>query len=153
MKIEFEGREWEFDSEEITLQQAMTIQLHTGMSIGEWEDSLDLPEDDQGNVQNPGPEWLKSLQCVYWLMKAQAGEKTPIADADFVLSKFLRAWAAGAQAELDRRKAEKEAEAAAADPTLPPSLPAGPPSPEPGSPTATTPPPYPREEVGIPGIA
>jgi hypothetical protein len=152
VKIEFEGRTWEFDSEEITLQQAMTIQLHTGMSIGEWEDSLDLPEDEHGNVQNPGPEWLKSLQCVYWLMKSQNGEKTPIADADFVLSKFLQAFGEGAQGEVARLKAEKAAEAAAADPTPLPSLPAGPPLSGLASPTATTLPPS-NGEVGARVIA
>jgi hypothetical protein len=146
MIIKFEGRDWEFDSEEITLQQAMTIQLHTGMSIGEWEDSLNLTEDADGNVQNPGPEWLKSLQCVYWLMKAQNGEKNPVADADFVLAKFLVAFGEGMQAEVTRLKAEKAAEEAAADPTPPPSPPAGPPSPEPGYPTATTLQPLVREE-------
>ena len=149
MIIRFEGRAWEFDMEQVTLQQAMTVQLHTGMSIKEWEESLSPGEDEHGEPKDPGPQWLKSLQCVYWLMKAQNGEKTPIADCDFVIAKFFEAMAEAYQAEIDRRKAE-EAAKAPVDPTPPPSPPAGPPSPAPGTPTATTPPQLP---VGVNALA
>ena len=45
MIVDFEGRAWEFSREEITLKQAFVIQAYTGLSIGEWEDSIDVEQE------------------------------------------------------------------------------------------------------------
>jgi hypothetical protein len=145
VKITFEGREWELDTTRVSYQQAMVIQMYTGMSIGEWEDSIDVEEETDaegkptGKLKNPPPEWLKSIGSLYWLMHAQAGDKIPIADMEFDFGGFMTALMAGMAAQLEQAKAEA---AAGPDPTLPssPSSPTeDPPSPGPGSPTATIP--------------
>lgn len=136
MKITFEGRDWDLDTEHIRFQHAMGIQSWTGMSIAGWEDSLDFETDEQGNVKNPPPEWLKSIGALYWLMLAQNDVTTPIADVDFDLSGFLEAFMAALAAEIAQRKADAAPEP---DPTPPPSPAAAPPSPAPSTQTATTP--------------
>ena len=141
MIIHFEDRDWELNLDKLTLQQGIAIQMHTGLSIAEFEDTLDVGEDENGNLRDPGPKWLICLGCVYWLMHQQGGDVFPIAKADFVLSEFLQAMGEAMQAELERIKAERAAEEAEPDPTppaSPPSSPPGPPSPAPGSPKATT---------------
>lgn len=137
MIIRFEDRDWQFDLAHVRVQQAMVIQLYTGLSIGDWEDSLDFEADEQGNIKNPPASWLKSIVALYWLMRSQNGVTEPIDSTDFEYALFLVAFAEGTAAELERLKAEA---AAKPDPTSSPSFPLGDPlSPAPVSPTAMTP--------------
>jgi hypothetical protein len=143
--VEFEDVKYELDTARIRLQHAMAIQLYTGLSIGDWQDSLEFPRDEAGNILNPPPEWLKSVAALYWLMLAQNGRAEPIADVDFDFSGFYGQYVLA----LGRRWQQIQAERAAAeeaDPTQPSptSPPEDPPSTGPSTPTDTTPPPRAR---------
>lgn len=127
MKIEYDGETYEFDDQDVTLKQAMVVQMHTGLSIAAWQNSLDV--EDGGD---PGPEWLKSVQCLYWLVMAQNGITVPIADADFKVAKFLGAYSDAVKAEAAAKPPEQP------DPTKDSPSPA--PSPERESQTAPHPP-------------
>ncbi len=123
MKIDYDGQVYEFDSGNIDLQQGMVIQLHTGMSIAGWENSLNVSED-----KPPGPEWLKAVQSLFWAVLAQNGVTMPIADANPKIGKFLAAYGAAMAA------GETASAPAEPDPTpAPPSPPAVPPSQGPSS--------------------
>lgn len=126
MKIEYDGEVLKFDQESIELQQAMVIQLHTGMSISEWEDSLDVSEE-----KPPGPEWLKSVQCLYWAVLAQNGETVPIADANPKVGKFLKAYAAASAAETPAEPPEEPDPTQGSKSPLPSSEPASQKAPDP----------------------
>lgn len=155
MRIEFESRVWDLDPTHIQFQQAMVIQSFTGMSIGEWEDSIEVtaekdPVTGEERVINPPPEWLKSIGALYWLMHAQAGEKIPISEMDFDFGDFMLALMAGTARELERVQAEA---ASKPDPTSSPSSQLGDqPSPVPAYPTAMTPTP-PVQPEGAPATA
>lgn len=142
MKVEFEDRTWDVDTEHIGFRQALAIQKQTGMSIGDWEDSLDFKRDDERKILNPPPEWVNSVGALYWLMLAQNGEEADPDTMDFDLYGFLQAYFAALMAELGRLKAQAEP-----DPTVPPPMTLSPPG-DPGwsapaTPTATIPPPPP----------
>lgn len=137
MIVTFEGRDWQADPSRLRLQQGYVIQAFTGMSVGDWQDSLDFRTDQDGKLVNPPPEWLRSVAALYWLMCDQNGVQQPIADVDFEVEPFLAAYLQGLAAELERVRAEK---AARPDPTSPPQSPGGPPLPAPSTPTVTTPP-------------
>jgi hypothetical protein len=145
--VSFEDRDWELSLDRLTYRQAMAIQLETGLSIAEFEAVLDVDEDENGNLADPGPKWLQCIGCVYWLMHQQAGDVFPLASMDFDFTGFLEAMGAAMQAELDRIKAERAAAEAEPDPTVPsPSPKAGQTSPASGSPRATTPTPPDRRQ-------
>lgn len=139
MKIEFGGRDWDLDTAHVSFRQALAIQKQTGMSVADWEDSLDFKEDDEGKVLNPPPEWLVSVGALYWLMLAQNGEDADPDTMEFDWTGFLQAYFTALAAEIARLKAAKAAEP---DPTQPspttPSPPGDRPSPGPATPTATT---------------
>lgn len=154
MRIDFEGRTWELDPSRVQFQQAMVIQSYTGMSIGEWEDSIEVRAevgpDGKERVINPPPEWLKSVGALYWLMHAQAGDKIAISEMDFDFGAFMVALMVGTAREVERVRAE---EAGKPDPTSSPSFPLGDPlSPAPPIPTAMTPMP-PVQPEGAPATA
>jgi hypothetical protein len=89
MKIEFEGRTWEVETGDLTVQQAMVITSYLGTSLNGWQTAMTDPE---------SPHWLKAIQCLYWLMLAQDGQNVPVADTDFALVKFADAFADAALA-------------------------------------------------------
>ena len=140
MKVAFEGRERELDPGRVTFRQALAIQKQTGMSLADWEDSLDFKAGPDGKVINPPPEWLTSVGALYWLMCAQNGEEADPDRMDFDVTGFLQAYYAALGAEVARLKAQ-----APPDPTRPPPMtlsPPGDPLPSaPATPTDTTPPP------------
>jgi len=159
MRIVFEGREWGLDMNSVRYQHAMVIQSYTGMSIGEWEDSIDVAEKldaggkPTGKLVNPPPEWLKSVGALYWLMLAQNEVKTPIAEMDFDFPAFLVALMEGTQAELDRAKAEAAEAGQRPDPTPPGRSPtADRPSPAPATRRVTTRARPARQEAAGPAI-
>lgn len=141
MKIELDGRAWDLDVQHISFRHALAVQKQTGMSVADWEDSLDFKKDDAGKIRNPPPEWLVSVGALYWLMCAQNGEEPDPATMDFDFTGFLSAYFAALMAEVERLNAEAEP-----DPTVPPPTTLPPPG-DPGSPasaipTATTLPPF-----------
>lgn len=91
MIVTYEGRDYEFDLDEITNEQLKVIQSR-GLTLLEFERKL--AEGDMG-----------ALDALWWLMVTQNGEKVSIASVKYKPVKLARAIAA-AQA------AEKEAEAA-----------------------------------------
>jgi len=128
LRITFEGREWDFDMEAITLKQAVAMHLAYGFTLDGW-------------LKAVGETDPRALQCLWWLMLQQDGQVMPIKDADCPLIALSVAFA-DAQEE-DGAEAEP-----GPDPTSPPSPPGGPPSPEPDTPTATTRTPRARQQEG-----
>jgi hypothetical protein len=92
MKINFEGKEYDLDLDEITTGQAKVIKVHTGQTLKSMAEGM----------QEGDPDALRAL---YWLMHVQSGLSLDIDRADFKMIKFLTAIGA-ADAE-----AAKEAEA------------------------------------------
>ena len=68
MKIEWEGRAWPVDVDELSLQQAVVMTGRMGTSMTEWEKTLLDPD---------SPLWLTAVQCFYWLMLSQDGQQVP----------------------------------------------------------------------------
>jgi hypothetical protein len=117
--IEFEGREWEYDEDAVSVQQAMAMHLAHGFTIKAWQQAI--PELDP-----------RAVQCCYWLMLQQNGVKKPLKDLDFAAVEFMSAYMKGLRA--DDAEDDEEPEP---DPT-PPSPPEDPPSTGPSTPTDTT---------------
>lgn len=128
MKIEFEGRTWQYDEDEITLEQAMAMRLVHGLTILDWQEGLARLDE-------------RALQCSYWLMLNQNGIVKPVLECEFSPVAFTVAYRDAQAAERAAEKAKAEAEKAAADPTPPPSLTGSAESPESATQTDTTPPP------------
>jgi hypothetical protein len=129
VKIEFEGRTWEFDQNTITIKQGVAIWYAHKLTIHEYLQAL-------GKLDG------RAVQVARWLMMQQNGMITPLADADGDAIAFMAAYGDAAQAEADAEQAAQDAQldasdrGAAAVPTSP--LPAVPPSPMSASLTATT---------------
>lgn len=76
--VSFEGKDYQFDIEELTLNQARYISRNCKLSVRKLMDGLvDLD-----------PEALAAL---YWLMCDQNGERKEISKVDFPLIKFAAA--------------------------------------------------------------
>ena len=116
MRITFEGREWDFDLEAITLKQAVAMHLAYGFTIDDWFKAL-------------GDADPRALQCLWWLMLQQDGKVLAIKDADCRIMALAEAFGEAEDA------AQAEAEP---DPTSQPSPKGDPPSSGPATPTATT---------------
>jgi hypothetical protein len=119
VRITFEGREWDFDLEAVTLKQGVAMHLAYGFNLDQWFEAL-------------GETDPRALQCLWWLMLQQDGKKGALADADCSLIELAAAFGDAEDEEGQEEEPEEP------DPT-PPSPPAVPPSPEPSTPTATTP--------------
>jgi hypothetical protein len=139
MRIEWNGRTWDFDAEEVTMKQAFVIKDSTkddvypaGRSLGAWNRGL--------NDAEPS-----CVRAAYWLMFQQAELPCPIGDLEFSVVKFnnalVTAAAAEQKAEEEREKAEEKAEAERQAALAVPTRAASPTS---GSPPGTTPGPQPE---------
>src|SRR5258707_13496672 len=69
--IEYEGEQFEFDFDDITVKQAMKIEKHTGVKLTDWGDRLEAGGD------------MLSLQALGWLVLF--GGAGAVDDADFKL--------------------------------------------------------------------
>jgi hypothetical protein len=109
MKLDFEGRTWHLDLEDVTVLQGETITSYTGLTVLGWYNSLG---DADSQV------WLKSMRCLYWLMREQNpdSDPVPVADVNPAPLKLLRAYNEGYAAEHPDAAAE-------ADPTRPGAVP------------------------------
>jgi hypothetical protein len=162
LDIEFEGRVWALDTENLTITQAFVIK--------------DATKDEVFKAGRPIQPWLMGtasgdpgcLRGMYWLMLQQDGQQRAIGGLEFAAAKFhsaymaasafqnasaaqLRELVAAQEQEMapilaalkraEEREAEEEAERQAeqARKAALAALPTVAPSPEPDSPTATTP--------------
>jgi len=91
VKIEFEGRAWQFEMDEITVRQGESIAAYTGLSLSAWYRSLLDPD---------SLSWMKSMQCLYWLIREQNGESIALESADFAPLKLMAAFNDAAAAEV-----------------------------------------------------
>jgi hypothetical protein len=118
LKIDFEGRTWQVELNDIGVKQAQAVTAYMGNpSLVQWAATL-------ADTDNPG--WLKSMECLYWLMRAQAGEPVVLGESEFSVLKLSAAWGdAGAAAEAAKEAAADEdptrpaGEPAAAEPIVP----------------------------------
>jgi hypothetical protein len=78
MRLNYEGRDYTFDLEEITLQQARTIKSQCGITL------LGL----EAGLENGDPD---ALRAIFWLMLVQNGEQADIDRVDCKIVKFARA--------------------------------------------------------------
>jgi hypothetical protein len=114
VKIDFDGRMWDFDIEDVTVGQCEAVEKFTGAKgMGDWSNKLEA-----GNT--------KAVIALWWLMRKQAGEETgPISQPGDsfrplrLLSAFVAAGLTEAAAAVAAAEAEAEAEAQGppADPT------------------------------------
>jgi hypothetical protein len=85
--IEWDGREWAVDTEEITLTQAFVIKDST-KDDGAWPAGRPLQPWLAG-VGSGDPACLRGL---YWLMLQQDGQERPVHGLDFAVLKYHTAW-------------------------------------------------------------
>jgi hypothetical protein len=100
VKIDFAGRMWDLDTDELTLAQGVVITGRMGGSLADWDAALEDPR---------SPGWLTGIQCLYWLMLQQDGQRVAIGDVDFKVLQF-------SQAVADAVKREEDAAGAGAEP-------------------------------------
>ena len=96
--ITFEGRDWQYDEDHVPVMQAMAFHSVHGLTLRAWMEG----------IRELDP---RAIQCAYWLMLQQNGERRPLKDLDFDAIGFMSAYAEGLQAESERKKAleaEKE---------------------------------------------
>lgn len=96
MVIHFDGKDYQFDPEEIDVRQAMVIKVKTGLNLLQWQAALEQADVD-------------AIKALYWLMLAQNGVAADIDMVNFKLVKLMNAF-------NDAQKAEGEQEE---DPTSP----------------------------------
>ena len=106
MKIDFEGRTWQLETGDVDMEQGLAITAYTGMTLVTWEQSL--AADPEKDPESYGPAWLKSMRCLYWLMRAQNGEPVPLESANFAVMRFFAVWGQAAAAEAGDQVAEED---------------------------------------------
>jgi hypothetical protein len=94
MIIEYEGKSYDFDFEEITVKQAIKIEKHTGMPLSKFTDAAAEGVD------------MVALQAVGWLI-LHGGRDVPIEDCDFKVMKLGEAFAKAAAEEEAAQKAQE----------------------------------------------
>ena len=99
MIVEYEGKSYPFDMEDVTVKQALKIEKHMGGPLADFQKGV-------------GSGDLAAIQALGWLILA-GGDQTPIADMDFKIARFMDAFNAAATAE-----AAAEAAKAEVDPTV-----------------------------------
>jgi hypothetical protein len=127
VKIDYEGREYEFDITRLTVAECEEIEKFTSArGVGDWSNQLTA-----GNT--------KAYQALWWVIRRQDGQNpgaVAVRDPALFPIALNNAYAAAEKAELAAQVAKAAAEAAEADPTLPLSAPS---SPEKSAGTPTTP--------------
>jgi len=61
MKIEYAGRVWDFDLEEMDVDQCVAVEKYVGKGLGEWANQM-------------GAGSVKAIIALWWVMREQAGE-------------------------------------------------------------------------------
>lgn len=101
--VDYDGREWLFDMDKVSMQQAITIQLAWGFTLEDYQEALEKAD-------------ARALQCLYWLMLQQNGIERVLKDLDADLVELTTAWKVAVEAEQARQAAE-QAEAVELGPT------------------------------------
>jgi hypothetical protein len=101
MIVEYDGKKYEFDMDEITVQQAKIIKTYCGLNMATISDALEEADPD-------------AMAALFWLMKQQNGERVQIQTVDFKLLKFANALNEASEREskekeeLEIREAQRE---------------------------------------------
>lgn len=101
MDIDYEGKSYPFDMDEVTVKQAIKIEKHMGCSFVEW-----------GGLLEKGSS-MQALQALGWLV-LHGGRDVPIEDTDF---KMVPLGEGLTKAMAAQAAADEAAAAAAAGPT------------------------------------
>ena len=91
MIIDYEGRSYDFDLDDLTVKQAIKIERHIGGPLDDFEKGIGI-----GN--------LAAYQALGWLI-LYSGDETPIADVDFKIAKLSKAFEAAVMAEAAKAEA------------------------------------------------
>lgn len=89
MKIDYDGRAWEFDVTEMDVGQCEAVEKYVGKGLGEWANQLAAGS-------------IKSVAALWWVVRAQAGyDPGPIGQPDpaFRPVKLLAAFNSAEEAE------------------------------------------------------
>lgn len=78
MLVKFEGKEYQFDLDEITLAQATVIKVHCKLTL------IGL----EAGLRDGDPD---ALRAIYWLMLVNSGSPANIDTLDFKIVKFANA--------------------------------------------------------------
>jgi hypothetical protein len=109
VKIEYEGRAFDFDILRLTTEECEAIEKFTGArGMGDWNNQLAVAN-------------TKAFQALWWAMRRHAGENPgPVAVRDPALLPLLlnNAYGTALEAELAAQEAAQEEEP---DPTRPPA--------------------------------
>lgn len=90
MKIEFEGRTWQLELEDVDMVQGEKIAAYTGLSLLAWYKSL---------LDTDSVAWTKSVRCLYWLIRDQNSEPIPLETANFAPLRLFAAFGEAIAAE------------------------------------------------------
>ena len=90
--VHFEGRDWEFEDDRLTIAQAMVMHAEHGLTLRAWQDG----------IKELDP---RAIQCTYWLMLQQNGIEKPLKDLDFDAIGYMGAYVEALQAEKERKEA------------------------------------------------
>ena len=107
MKIDYDGRLWDFSLEDMTVAQCEAVEKYVGKGLGEWANQM-------------GAGGVKAIIALWWVMRAQAGDSPGPVDepgGGFRPVKLLAAFHAADAAQA----AEAEAAEAEPDPTRTPA--------------------------------
>jgi hypothetical protein len=91
MVINFDGKQYSLDVDEIDVAQAMVIKVKTGFNLLQWQAAL-----EEGDVL--------AVKALYWLMLAQNGIASDIDLVNFKLVRFIEA--VGEASKADKKDAE-----------------------------------------------
>jgi hypothetical protein len=95
--IEYEGKAYDVDPDDIDVNQALKIEKHVDGPMLEWENGLLT-----GRVI--------CVQVLAWLILHGGDLEVPIASVNFKYPKLMKAFTAAGEAEAEAEKAKAEAE-------------------------------------------
>jgi hypothetical protein len=100
MKIEFEGKVYDFDLDDLNSDEAKTIKDHYGLNLGDFTRSIFDSDPD-------------AIIGAYWLMRRQNGEPdlAPENVKSFKIVTFLSAFADGVAAQVKEQEEKDKVEA------------------------------------------
>lgn len=95
MKIEYEGQVYDYDLDDLDVEQALRIEKHIGGTLLDWQNGL-------GTASTP------AVQALGWIILHDADLSMPISSVNFKPVKLARAY--GEAAEREAAEAEGEAD-------------------------------------------
>ena len=98
MEIEYEGKKYPFDLDDLDIEQSLKIEKHIDGTILDWEAGLLTGR-------------TICFQALGWAILRDGDMDTPIASVNFKLGKLIRAFHEALEAEKKAADAKKEREA------------------------------------------